>query len=58
MTIIQELEEIIQEEKLEMLYPNREYTSKEMIFSNGYIYGLKTALEMINEHNSRINSNL
>jgi hypothetical protein len=55
MSTIQELEEAIQEHKIEMLNPSREYTPGEVIFNNGYIHGLETALETIIENNKRIN---
>lgn len=55
MSTIQELEEAIQEHKIEMLNPSREYTSGEVIFNNGYIHGLETALETLIENNKRIN---
>ena len=58
MSIIQELEEAIQEHKLEMLVPSRDYTDGEVVFNNGYVNGLEAALELIIENNRKINLNL
>lgn len=58
MNIIQELEEAIQEHKLEMLNPSRDYTNGEVVFDNGYVHGLEAALELIIENNRKINLNL
>jgi hypothetical protein len=58
MSIIQELEEAIQEHKLEMLVPSRDYTDGEVVFSKGYVNGLEAALELIVENNRKINLNL
>jgi len=53
MDIIEELQEAIQEHKIEMLNPSRDYTPGEVAFNNGYIHGLETALETIIENKSR-----
>lgn len=58
MKTIEEIEEAIKEQKLEMLNPSREYTQGEVVFYNGYIYGLETALETIIENNKNINFSL
>jgi hypothetical protein len=58
MSIIQELEEAIQEHKLEMLVPSRDYTDGEVVFNKGYVNGLEAALELIVENNRKINLNL
>lgn len=57
MNLIKELEEAIQEHKLEMLNPSREYTDGEIIFSRGYVHGLEAALEAIIDNN-KIDINL
>lgn len=58
MNIIEEIKEAIQEHKLEMLVPSRDYTDGEVVFNNGYIHGLEAALELIIENNRKINLNL
>lgn len=58
MKIINELEDAIQEHKIEMLNPSRDYTKGEVVFNNGYIQGLEAALELIIENNRKINLNL
>jgi hypothetical protein len=58
MKIIEEIEDAIQEQKLELLNPSREYSQGEIIFYNGYIHGLETVLETLIENNRNINFSL
>lgn len=58
MSTIKELEEAIQEHKLEMLNPSRDYTDGEVVFNNGYVNGLEAALELIIENDKNINFSL
>lgn len=58
MKTIEELEQAIQDQKLELLNPSREYTQGEIVFYKGYIDGLQTALETLTENNRKINFSL
>jgi hypothetical protein len=58
MTTIEEIEVAIQEHKLELLNPSREYTQGEIIYHKGYIEGLETALETLIENNRKVNFSL
>lgn len=58
MKTIEEIEDAIQEQKLELLNPSREYSQGEIIFYNGYIHGLETALETLVENYRKINFSL
>ena len=58
MNTIEEIEEAIQEHKLELVSPSREYTQGEIIYYKGYIEGLETALETLRENNRKINFSL
>jgi hypothetical protein len=58
MKTIEEIEDAIQEQKLELLNPSREYSQGEIIFYNGYIHGLETVLETLIENNRNINFSL
>lgn len=58
MNIIKELSEAIQDHKLEMLNPSRDYSQGEVIFNRGYICGLEAALESIQENNNIIKFSL
>jgi hypothetical protein len=58
MKTIEELEQAIQDQKLELLNPSREYTQGEIVFYNGYIHGLETALETLVENYRKINFSL
>lgn len=58
MKLVEELEEAIQEHKLEMLNPSRNYTDGEVVFNNGYVHGLEAALELIIENNKNTNFSL
>jgi hypothetical protein len=43
------LEEAIEDQKLELLYPSREYSEGEIVYLKGYIEGLTAALEEISD---------
>jgi hypothetical protein len=58
MKTIEELEQAIQDQKLELLNPSREYTQGEIVFYKGYIHGLETALETLMENYRKINFSL
>lgn len=58
MKTIEEIEEAIKEQKLELINPSRNYSQGEIVFFNGYIHGLETALETLTENNRKINFSL
>jgi hypothetical protein len=58
MKTIEEIESAIQEHKLELVNPSREYTQGEIVYYRGYIDGLQTALETLTENNRKINFSL
>jgi len=58
MNTIEEIEEAIQEHKLELLNPSREYSPAEIIRYKGYIEGLETALETLVENNREVKFSL
>jgi hypothetical protein len=58
MKTIEEIESAIQEHKLELLNPSREYTQGEIVYCRGYIEGLQTALETLIENNRKVNFSL
>jgi hypothetical protein len=46
------LEEAIEDQKMELLYPSREYSEGEKVYLKGYIDGLSAALEELTDENS------